>query len=91
MSNESDTRGTPCLAILLESSLEIENQSLKQQLSNVGKLCVDNSCQSCLHMGEVGIGYLGLKYCKWKLLSIQCNIGNNKMLFRNCPVVKDII
>ena len=54
MTNKSDTRGAPGLVISLEASLEIENQSLEQQFSNVGKLCVDNCCQSCVHMGEGG-------------------------------------
>ena len=43
-----------------KTTLEVDNKSLDQQLSNVGKLCVDDGREGRVHVCEGGRGCLGL-------------------------------
>jgi hypothetical protein len=42
----------PGLVIALEASLEIENESLQQQLANVRELGIDDGHESRIHVGK---------------------------------------
>ena len=91
MSYEPDTGGAPGLVIPLEASLEVEDESPEEELSNVGELGVDDGCQGGVDMGEGGRRCLGLDDALTQQTWRQYSFGMIDMLLNNTSATDNIL
>ena len=52
--DEPHAGGAPCLVVPLETALEVEDQPLEKEFTNVGEFCVDDRGEGGVNVGEGG-------------------------------------
>ena len=55
VSNEPHAGGAPCLVVTLEAPLEVEDQPLEKELTNVEEHCVDDRGEDVGEGGRSGL------------------------------------
>ena len=90
MSDEPGAGDTARLVVAPVAALEVEDESLQEELANVGELGIDDGSQGGVHVREGRRGHLQRDTCgaKFELAGKSRNTNSVMLISDNCPFRK---